>query len=124
MSGVYFLAGMAFYGLLMAAVNWWEDRRKRPSISTLGTTGLRQYDGLLVPDWHPDNFGYKPDEFDALATYNAECSRGIVHTPEYHAKMEEERERFNDKQRERLRAEGAKEVSPGCWITPPRSADA
>ncbi len=29
---------------------------------------------------------WKP-EYDILALYNAEVSRGIVHTPEWHAKM-------------------------------------
>ena len=33
--------------------------------------------------------------WDALAQYNAECSRGIVHTPEWDARMAEEQERFN-----------------------------
>lgn len=33
--------------------------------------------------------------YQALADYNAECSRGIVHTPEYDEKMRLEQEAFN-----------------------------
>jgi hypothetical protein len=36
-------------------------------------------------------------EFWDLATYNAECYRGIVHTPEYDARMAVEQERFNNR---------------------------
>lgn len=31
----------------------------------------------------------------ALATYNAECSRGIIHTPEYQARMAREQALFD-----------------------------
>lgn len=34
-------------------------------------------------------------EFWALATYNAERHRGLVHTPEYEKRMASEQERFN-----------------------------
>lgn len=37
-----------------------------------------------------------PREFDVLARYNAEVVRGIVHTPEWRAKMAELQERFNE----------------------------
>lgn len=33
-------------------------------------------------------------EFSALATYNAERSRGLVHTPRWHELMKEEQRRF------------------------------
>jgi hypothetical protein len=38
-----------------------------------------------------------------LSTYNAECSRGIVHTPEWDSRMAEEQKKFN------------------VWITPSQS---
>lgn len=34
--------------------------------------------------------------WDALAQYNLEVSRGIVHTPEYDAKMAAQQRRFNE----------------------------
>jgi hypothetical protein len=37
----------------------------------------------------------EPYEFAQLATYNAEVARGIVHTPEWKAKMAHEQERFD-----------------------------
>jgi hypothetical protein len=39
-------------------------------------------------------------EFAALATYNSERARGIVHTPEWVARMVTEQERFGKQQRE------------------------
>ena len=39
-------------------------------------------------------------EFADLATYNSEVARGIVHTPEWDARMAEDQERFNKQQRE------------------------
>jgi hypothetical protein len=41
----------------------------------------------------------EPYEFAALATYNAELSRGIVHTPEWDARMAAEQARFDAKMR-------------------------
>lgn len=35
-------------------------------------------------------------EFSALARYNSEAARGIVHTPEWKAKMAEEQRRFDN----------------------------
>ena len=35
-----------------------------------------------------------PYEFQALATYNAEVARGIVHTTEWQQEMAEEQRRF------------------------------
>lgn len=29
----------------------------------------------------------RPDKFEQLAVYNAECARGIVHTPDWDARM-------------------------------------
>ena len=41
---------------------------------------------------------WEPYEFEALATYNSEKARGIVHTPEWVEKMKHEQERFNQQQ--------------------------
>jgi hypothetical protein len=40
----------------------------------------------------PDFLQY---ELHLLATYNAECARGIVHTPEYDAQMRDLQRQFN-----------------------------
>jgi hypothetical protein len=37
----------------------------------------------------------EPFEFMELATYNSEVARGLLHTPEWKAKMAAEQERFN-----------------------------
>lgn len=38
--------------------------------------------------WGRDSAGAgMPDKFEPLAIYNAEVSRGIVHTPEYRERM-------------------------------------
>ncbi len=37
-----------------------------------------------------------PAKFDRLSTYNAETFRGLVHTPEYDAKMAELQREFNE----------------------------
>lgn len=34
-------------------------------------------------------------DWSVLATYNSECRRGIVHTPEWDALMADEQERYN-----------------------------
>lgn len=39
------------------------------------------------PRWHPD--------FDVLARYNTEVSRGVQHTPEWRQRMAGLQERFN-----------------------------
>jgi hypothetical protein len=36
------------------------------------------------------------NKFDPLAWYNAECSRGIVHTPEYDARMADLQREWNE----------------------------
>jgi len=59
-------------------------------------------------------------EYTDLANYNSEVARGIVHTPEWKARMAVEQERFNANKVARIKAEGGEEVSPGCWIIPPR----
>lgn len=41
---------------------------------------------------------YEPYRFQALADYNAEVYRGIVHTPEYDALMADEQRLFNSGQ--------------------------
>lgn len=43
-----------------------------------------------------------PFDVRDLAIYNAEVARGIVHTPEWKAKMAAEQERFNEWQRSQL----------------------
>lgn len=43
---------------------------------------------------------FEPYEFNALATYNAERYRGIVHTPEWQEKMAVEQARFDEQQRQ------------------------
>lgn len=47
---------------------------------------------------------YDPAEYEfwALATYNAERARGIVHTPEWTAAMAREQERFDAHWKENL----------------------
>jgi hypothetical protein len=40
--------------------------------------------------------GSMPAKFEDLAVYNAECSRGIVHTPGYDAAMAELQRQFNE----------------------------
>jgi hypothetical protein len=45
----------------------------------------------------------EPYRFQALATYNGERARGIVHTPEWQAKMAAEQKRFD---RSQLKAMG------------------
>jgi hypothetical protein len=50
---------------------------------------------------------YEPYEFSALANYNAEVARGIMHTQAWVEKMRLEQERFNAQQRERAEREGA-----------------
>lgn len=48
----------------------------------------------------------EPHEFDALATYNSEVARGIVHTPEWVEQMRYEKARFDAQQAERADREG------------------
>jgi hypothetical protein len=67
-------------------------------------------------------------EFDALATYNSECARGIVHTPEWVALMESEQRRFEEKRRAERIARGGYPDDPndpdGMWIVPSSPASA
>ena len=35
------------------------------------------------------------DDYSLLATYNSEVARGIVHTPEWQARMQAVQDRFN-----------------------------
>lgn len=53
-----------------------------------------------------------PYEFDALATYNSEVGRGIVHTPEWVEQMRHEKARFDALQRSRAEREGWIIVGP------------
>jgi hypothetical protein len=41
------------------------------------------------------SFRYKEYDYHALAVYNSERSRGLVHTEEYQDKMRQQQERFN-----------------------------
>lgn len=43
-----------------------------------------------------ERLGPMPAEFEPLATYNAECWRGLVHTAEYRAAMVALQRRFNE----------------------------
>lgn len=51
----------------------------------------RMLDWLLVPKPDPA----MPDKFEALAQYNAEVWRGLVHTPEWSAQMAELQREFD-----------------------------
>jgi hypothetical protein len=71
-----------------------------------------------------------PLEFSALSVYSGEKSRGIVHTPEYAARMTELQERFETWRYEQLcaeaRATGCKVISldAGGYMMVPQSWDA
>lgn len=55
--------------------------------------------------------------WDALAGYNAERSRGIVHTPEYAALMAQEQEEFNREQEiAAIRAVFDTVYQPDQWV--------
>lgn len=43
-----------------------------------------------------ERLGPMPGEFEPLATYNAECARGLVHTAEYDAVMADLQREFNE----------------------------
>ena len=55
-------------------------------------------------------------EFGDLATYNSEVARGIVHTPEWDARMAEDQARFNKQQRDLY--------PDAIWIEPVRNQSA
>lgn len=61
-------------------------------------------------------------EFELLARYNSEKSRGIAHTPEWDALMASEQERFNRQQRDKMIAQGGHPLDPdnpdGAWMVP------
>ena len=44
--------------------------------------------------------------WNALATYNSEVARGLVHTPEWRKKMAEEQKLFDEEQHQRYLDEG------------------
>lgn len=54
------------------------------------------------------NMGKKfwDDKFNILAVYNAEVSRGILHTQEYYEKMHLLQEEYDTKLREHCKREG------------------
>lgn len=60
-----------------------------------------------------------PYEFDALAKFNSEVARGIVHTPEWVEKMRLEQERFNAEQETEWLARGAMRVGESLWMDVP-----
>ena len=43
-----------------------------------------------------------PDNFEMLAIYNAEVARGIMHTPEWHARMADLQAKFDERVRDTL----------------------
>ena len=61
-------------------------------------------------------------EFNALARYNSEIARGIVHTPEWDARMAQEQERFNRQQMDEWIAAGGHPLDPdnhdGAGVVP------
>jgi hypothetical protein len=63
-----------------------------------------------------------PDRFQVLATYNAECARGIVHTAEWDDRMAELQAEFDQWMKrpdeDRIRdAMGEAQAHPGRTIT-------
>ena len=56
-----------------------------------------------------------PVTFEPLAVYNAERSRGIVHTDEYRERMAKLQDDFRQWNRSRMVAEGYEEVEPDLW---------
>lgn len=54
----------------------------------------------------------EPRDLDELARYNSEKARGLVHTPEWDARMAEEQARFNTSWRERAAREGIEIIEP------------
>jgi hypothetical protein len=61
-------------------------------------------------------------EFEALARYNSEIARGIVHTPEWDALMAQEQERFDRQQQDEWIVKGGHPLDPddpdGAWMVP------
>ena len=57
-------------------------------------------------------------EYSALAQYNAEHARGIVHTPEWTALMAFVQERWDAQQVRDLEARGLRAIGNGNWIRP------
>ena len=51
-----------------------------------------------------------------LAIYNAECHRGIVHTPEYDQRMADEQALFDAEREAELIADGYEPLADGGWI--------
>ena len=54
-----------------------------------------------------------PEEYEPLAVYNGERSRGIVHSAEYDAEMAALQEQFNHWSRERYRGDGVVRIIDG-----------
>lgn len=59
--------------------------------------------------------GYR---WNALATYNAERARGLLHSPQWHARMADEQAAFNAEYYNKMRARGGQEIEPGLWSFP------
>jgi hypothetical protein len=60
--------------------------------------------------------------FAALAQYNSECARGIVHTAEYDEQMAQQQRQFEASHRQRLLDEGY-EQRGDFWIGPSAPLD-
>ena len=57
-----------------------------------------------------------PARFEPLAVYNAECSRGLMHTDEYRERMAKLQDEFREWNRSRLIADGFVEVESDLWL--------
>lgn len=62
---------------------------------------------------------YSPHRWNALGTYNAEVSRGIVHTPEWDDRMAEDQRLFDAEVVAGYEARGGRRVEGGWSIPPP-----
>lgn len=60
--------------------------------------------------------GYR---WEALARYNAEVARGLVHTPEWDWAMAVDQAAFDDEQAAKARAAGGVPMPGGGWLVPP-----
>jgi hypothetical protein len=73
------MLGLCVGGELASAVPWWVGAMGAAAL--LAAVFLWRLESA-EPPWEPT-----PCRFDALATYNSEVARGVVHTAEYRAKM-------------------------------------
>lgn len=77
----------------------WLTRPRLGAVRVYGPTKLFPGDeirvGRTTVPWSVDGSSLTRQEVETLATFNAECSRGLVHTPEWMAKMAALQERFD-----------------------------